>query len=85
MAEEKPTAIESSYETILTDAKFEQWLRQLESAELFAFDTETTSLDYRKAQIVGVSFAVTSGKAAYVPFSHNYSDAPEQLKRGEIL
>ncbi|MEI8207929.1 MAG: DNA polymerase I [Methylococcales bacterium] len=85
MAEEKPTAIESSYETILTDAKFEQWLRQLESAELFAFDTETTSLDYRKAQIVGVSFAVTSGKAAYVPFSHNYSDAPEQLKRDEIL
>ncbi len=85
MAEEKPTPIESSYETILTDAKFEQWLRQLESAELFAFDTETTSLDYRKAQIVGVSFAITSGKAAYVPFSHNYSDAPEQLKRDDIL
>ncbi len=83
--EEKPAIIESSYETILTYSKFEEWLKRLESAELFAFDTETTSLDYSKAQIVGVSFAVTPGKAAYVPFDHNYPEAPQQLNREEIL
>ena len=83
--EEKPALVESSYETILTYSKFEEWLKQLESAELFAFDTETTSLDYSKAQIVGVSFAVTPGKAAYLPFGHNYPDAPQQLNREEIL
>ena len=83
--EEKPALVESSYETILTYSKFEEWLKRLESAELFAFDTETTSLDYSKAQIVGVSFAVTAGSAAYVPFGHNYPDAPQQLNREEIL
>ena len=83
--EEKPALVESSYETILTYSKFEEWLKRLESAELFAFDTETTSLDYSKAQIVGVSFAVTPGKAAYVPFGHNYPEAPQQLNREEIL
>ena len=83
--EEKPALVESSYETILTYTKFEEWLKRLESAELFAFDTETTSLDYSKAQIVGVSFAVTPGKAAYVPFVHNYPEAPQQLNREEIL
>lgn len=83
--EEKPALVESSYETILTYSKFEEWLKRLESAELFAFDTETTSLDYSKAQIVGVSFAVTPGKAAYVPFDHNYPEAPQQLNREEIL
>ena len=83
--EEKPALVESSYETILTYSKFEEWLKRLESAELFAFDTETTSLDYSKAQIVGVSFAVTPGKAAYVPFVHNYPEAPQQLNREEIL
>ena len=83
--EEKPALVESSYETILTNYKFQEWLKRLESAELFAFDTETTSLDYSKAQIVGVSFAVTPGKAAYVPFVHNYPEAPQQLNREEIL
>ena len=70
---------------IRDSSKFEEWLKRLESAELFAFDTETTSLDYSKAQIVGVSFAVTAGSAAYVPFGHNYPDAPQQLNREEIL
>jgi len=83
--EQKPALVESSYETILTYSKFEEWLKRLKSAELFAFDTETTSLDYSKAQIVGVSFAVTPGKAAYLPFGHNYPDAPQQLNREEIL
>ncbi len=83
--DDKPAAITPEYETILTEVQFTQWLNQLEHAELFAFDTETTSLDYSKAQIVGVSFAVTAGKAAYVPLAHNYPGVPQQLDRTEIL
>jgi DNA polymerase-1 len=83
--EEKPAIIESTYETIFTHQHFNEWLERLENAELFAFDTETTSLDYSKAEIVGVSFAVTPGQAAYVPLAHNYTGAPDQLNRTEIL
>ena len=83
--EEKPAIIESTYETIFTHQHFNQWLERLENAQLFAFDTETTSLDYSKAEIVGVSFAVTPGKAAYVPLAHHYTGAPDQLNRTEIL
>ncbi|WP_340123432.1 DNA polymerase I [Methylobacter svalbardensis] len=83
--DDKPAHIESSYETVLTEQRFNEWLVQLEKAELFAFDTETTSLDYSKAQIVGISFAVTPGFAAYVPLTHDYPGVPEQLDRSEIL
>ncbi len=83
--EAKPALIESTYETILTHPQFNQWLERLEKAELFAFDTETTSLDYSKAEIVGVSFAVTPGQAAYIPLAHHYTGAPDQLNRTEIL
>ena len=83
--EEKPAIIESTYEAIFTHQHFNQWLERLENAQLFAFDTETTSLDYSKAEIVGVSFAVTPGKAAYVPLAHHYTGAPDQLNRTEIL
>ena len=85
IVEDKPALIESSYETILTNEHFNQWLKRLENAELFAFDTETTSLDYSKAEIVGVSFAVTPGKAAYVPLAHDYTGVPDQLNRTGIL
>jgi DNA polymerase-1 len=85
IVEEKPAIIESNYETILTHQQFNQWLERLENAELFAFDTETTSLDYSKAAIVGVSFSVTPGKAAYIPLAHNYAGVPDQLNRTEIL
>ena len=78
-------AIECNYETILTDQHFKEWLTRLEQADLFAFDTETTSLDYSLAQIVGVSFAVSPGSAAYVPLAHDYLDAPLQLNRNEVL
>jgi len=78
-------AVEVHYETILTQTDFNRWLEKLKQAELFAFDTETTSLDYNEAQIVGVSFAVTTGEAAYVPLAHAYPDVPEQLSRQEIL
>ena len=78
-----PTEVQ--YETILTQDQFNHWLKKLEHAELFAFDTETTSLDYSKAQIVGVSFAVETGKAAYLPLAHNYLEAPAQLNRTDVL
>lgn len=73
------------YEMIVTMQAFNHWLDKLKSAELFAFDTETTSLDYTEAEIVGVSFAVTVGEAAYVPLAHDYPGVPEQLSRDEIL
>jgi len=85
ICEDKPVIIESNYETILTDQQLNQWLEQLENAELFAFDTETTSLDYNKAEIVGVSFSVTPGKAAYLPLAHDYAGVPDQLNRTEVL
>jgi DNA polymerase-1 len=74
-----------NYETILTEAQLGRWLKRLESAEQFAFDTETTSLDYVVARIVGVSFAVKPGKAAYVPLAHDYPGAPDQLDRDAVL
>ncbi|WP_075186401.1 DNA polymerase I [Teredinibacter haidensis] len=78
-------AIETEYETVLDQATFSEWLSRLESAELFAFDTETTSLNYMEAEIVGVSFAVEAGKAAYVPVAHDYLGAPDQLTREFVL
>ncbi|MCK9621755.1 MAG: DNA polymerase I [Methylobacter sp.] len=83
--ENAPAKIDSTYETILTKQHFNDWLEQLHKAELFAFDTETTSLDYSKAQIVGVSFAVVPGTAAYVPLAHDYPGVPDQLNRLEVL
>lgn len=76
---------EVGYETVLDWDSFDAWLEKLEAAELFAFDTETTSLNYMDAAIVGVSFAVEPGAAAYVPVAHNYPGAPQQLPREEVL
>jgi len=73
------------YTIILDEKTFEQWLDKLKNSELFAFDTETTSLNYMEAEIVGVSFAVEAGKAAYVPCGHDYIDAPAQLSRETVL
>ncbi len=77
--------VEANYETVFTQAQLDNWLEQLNKAELFAFDTETTSLDYMEAEIVGVSFAIEAGKAAYVPVAHSYEGAPEQLDRDHVL
>ncbi|MSS76241.1 MAG: DNA polymerase I [Methyloglobulus sp.] len=85
ITEVKPAVAASSYETILTEQQFNQWFNKLEAAKLFAFDTETSSLDCSKAQIVGVSFAVEAGKAAYLPLAHTYPGAPEQLDRTSTL
>jgi DNA polymerase-1 len=74
-----------AYETVLDEASFERWLATLSQADLFAFDTETTSLDYMQAEIVGVSFCVDPGQAAYVPLAHDYPGAPDQLSRDRVL
>jgi len=66
----------SRYETITDMATFERWVQRLEAAELFAFDTETTSLDYMRAEVVGLSFALEPGLAAYVPLTHLIADEP---------
>ncbi|EEX35142.1 MULTISPECIES: DNA polymerase I [Vibrio] len=75
----------SQYETILDQQAFNTWLDKLKAADVFAFDTETDSLDYMVANLVGVSFATEEGVAAYVPVAHDYLDAPEQLDRDWVL
>ncbi|KIQ77970.1 DNA polymerase I [Aeromonas sp. L_1B5_3] len=79
------SAIETDYRCILDEAEFDDWLARLQAAPLFAFDTETTSLDYMEARVVGVSFAIEPGKAAYVPFGHDYLGAPVQLTEAVVL
>jgi DNA polymerase-1 len=74
-----------NYETILNEDELERWLKKLKAAEYFAFDTETTNLDYSRAEIVGLSFAVEPGEAAYVPVAHDYPGAPPQLSRDYVL
>jgi DNA polymerase-1 len=73
------------YECVMTEEAFAAWLEKLATAELISFDTETTSLNYMQAEIVGVSFSVASDHAAYVPLSHRYPGAPTQLDRSRVL
>ena len=68
-----------NYETIFTKEAFGEWLVRLKSCEGFCFDTETTSIDAQQAELVGISFAIESGEAAYVPLAHSYEGAPQQL------
>ncbi|MFQ3323171.1 MAG: DNA polymerase-1 [Pseudomonadales bacterium] len=77
--------VAGDYELVLTSEAFTSWLIKLAQAEQFAFDTETTSVEYMAAKVVGVSFAVEAGSAAYVPFGHDYIDAPEQLSEEFVL
>jgi DNA polymerase-1 len=84
-AADLPPIPERHYETVSSSEALERWLAALWSAPLFAFDTETTSLDYMQAQIVGVSFCIEPGSAAYVPLAHDYAGAPEQLNRERVL
>jgi len=71
--------------TVLDQSTFDDWLAKLSRSSLFAFDTETTSLNYMAAEVVGVSFAVEAGAAAYVPLAHDYPGAPDQLQRDVVL
>jgi DNA polymerase-1 len=83
-----PAPVRSSnlvYETLLDWPSLERWLTRLQAAELVALDTETTSLDEMRAEIVGLSFSVQPGEAAYVPLMHDYPGAPDQLPRAEVL
>ncbi len=80
-----PDIDREAYALITTQAQLDDWLARLAAAELFAFDTETTSLNYMQADIVGVSFAVAPGEAAYLPLAHSYAGVPEQLPRESAL
>ena len=85
--ETRPEVLEAPrrYETIVDEATLDRWVEALSRAELFAFDTETTSLDYMQAEIVGLSFCIEPGVAAYVPVAHDYAGAPDQLARELVL
>jgi len=85
VAPSPPAKTQCNYETLTESRQLEHWMKRLERAELFAFDTETTSLDYMQARIVGVSFADMPGHAAYVPLAHDYLNAPPQLDRDAVL
>ena len=78
-------ALAAEYETVLDEAALDRWIERLRAAPEIAFDTETTSLDYMRAELVGVSFSVEPGRAAYVPFGHDYPGAPDQLGREVVL
>ena len=76
---------EPKYETISTEKKLDEWIAKLKNSDLVAIDTETTSLNYMMAEIVGISFSVTANHAAYVPLQHNYVGAPKQLSLKNTL
>lgn len=78
-------AAASNYETVLTWDAFDKWFEKIDQAELTAFDTETTSINYMQAQIVGISLSVTANEAAYIPLAHDYPGAPDQLPREQVL
>ena len=90
-AEESPSSgavkeeINKDYQIVLTEAEFNHWIEKIKNASLVAVDTETTSLDYMRAEVVGISLAVAPGQAAYIPFGHDYMGAPEQLSRDFVL
>lgn len=73
------------YSTILNESEFEDWVSRLAASEGFAFDTETTSVHAQAAELVGLSFAIEAGEAAYVPVAHSYLGAPDQLNRDWVL
>lgn len=77
--------IQKDYQTVLTESELDEWVASIRAAELVAVDTETTSLDYMVADLVGISIAVEAGKAAYIPFGHDYLGVPEQLPRELVI
>ena len=76
---------ETHYETVLTDERLDQWIASVNAAALTALDTETTSLDAMRAELVGISLCCEPGRAAYIPLAHRYPDAPQQLSREHVL
>ncbi|MFJ5480594.1 DNA polymerase I [Pectobacterium carotovorum] len=80
-----PTLSADGYVTILDEKTLLDWIERLKQAEVFAFDTETDGLDTLTANLIGLSFAIKLGEAAYLPLAHDYLDAPEQLDRTKVL
>ncbi|WP_406642013.1 DNA polymerase I [Pectobacterium brasiliense] len=80
-----PTLSADGYVTILDEKTLLDWVERLKQAEVFAFDTETDGLDTLTANLIGLSFAIKPGEAAYLPLAHDYLDAPEQLERAKVL
>lgn len=85
ISEKTHTTNTPDYPIILDEVSLNQWIKQLENKKQWAFDTETTSLDAMKAELVGLSFAIEPGKAIYIPVAHDYTDAPKQLGRDFVL
>ena len=77
--------IQKDYQMIVTEEQLDIWLEKLKGADLLAVDTETTSLDYMEAELVGISFAIAAGQAAYIPFGHDYLGAPKQLAKDLVM
>ena len=84
-AEPAEEAEAARYDTVLDWKSFDRWLKKIEAAELTAFDTETTSIDYMQAELVGLSLSVAADEAAYIPLTHDYPGAPDQLPRDDVL
>ncbi len=80
-----PVLSADGYVTILDEKTLLDWVERLKQAEVFAFDTETDGLDTLTANLIGLSFAIKPGEAAYLPLAHDYLDAPEQLDRTKVL
>ena len=83
----KPTAVkvDANYECVLEQARFDHWLQRLRDAKTFAIDTETTSIDYMRAELVGISLCLEPGEACYIPLMHRYENAPRQLDKAKVL
>lgn len=77
--------IKKDYQMIVTEEQLDIWLEKLKVADLLAVDTETTSLDYMEAELVGISFAIAAGQAVYIPFGHDYLGAPKQLAKDLVM
>ena len=75
----------SKYELVLTQSQLDEWIRKINAADYYAVDTETTSIDYMQAELVGLSFATSENEACYIPVAHDYPGAPEQLERDNVL
>lgn len=86
-ADEQPLApqVDADYECVLDQTSFDRWLKRLRQADSFAVDTETTSIDYMQAELVGISLCLEAGKACYIPLTHSYEGAPEQLDKSGVL
>jgi len=81
----KPTPTSASYECVLEQVRFDDWLQRLRQATSFAIDTETTSIDYMRAELVGISLCLQAGEACYIPLAHRYEAAPLQLDKAAVL